>query len=142
MRTNYSIRTLLLTVAILSVLMAITVPTIRFVLSFYTDRLSPSMNVVWLIGGKIETDGDMKSVLLASTKIQNHDLIHVHRIDPYFLIDLSNTVIDDDGIPALFGVRANRIDLTNTKVTNTGVEHLKQNVGADCVVVWTATNSD
>ena len=133
---KFSIRKLLLAVTVIGMLLAISVPIATHVSSQFDDKLGRSTNFITSNGGVVETDGDLKSVILASTGIKNSDLLHAKRINPYSLIDLSNTRIDDSGLHHLHDVRALRIDLTGTDVTATGVDVLRQNLAPTSVVTW------
>ena len=132
---KFSIRKLLLAVTVIGMLLAICVPIATHVNSQFNE-LGRSTNFITSIGGVVETDGDLKSVILASTGIKNSDLFHAKLINPYSLIDLSNTRIDDSGLHHLHNVRALQIDLTGTDVTATGINALRENLAPACVVTW------
>ena len=111
------------------------IPGYLYIVSLYDD-LSPSYNFVSACRGSVETDGDIRRVDLNSSRITNDGLYHVRRLNPYHEIDLSNTRIDDEGLPKLNGIRASRLNLTNTNVTKKGIAKLRDQLGPGCTVVW------
>ena len=133
---KFSIRSLLFAVTVVGMLLAISVPIATHIQSQFVYDLGRSTNFITSNGGVVVSDGDLKSVILASTGIKNSDLSHAKRINPYSLIDLSNTKIDDSGLHHLYNVRALQIDLTGTAVTANGVNALKENLAPACVVTW------
>ena len=138
---KYSIRKLFLVTSVLCILLAIIVPSVQLLRSWYGgNNISNQMNFVTLNGGAIEMDGDLRSVSMSDTKLKNEDLVHLRRLNPYHEIDISGTSIDDFGLPGLYGVRADRIDLSGTNVSGSGVNLLKQNVKSSCVIVWAEAN--
>jgi hypothetical protein len=53
-------------------------------------------------------------------------------------LDLANTRISDAGLPSLYGLqKLERLDLSDTAVTQAGVDAFKQAV-PDCQVTWSA----
>ena len=133
---KFTILKLLVVTAVLSVIM------VFFSMRQQDMRRNMSITFVSDNGGKLvyDTKGanatwSLQSVELVSANIKNADLVHLRRINPPQLLDLSDNKIDDDGLHQLYGISTRNMNLSGTAVTRSGVIALLDNSQC-CSISW------
>lgn len=81
-----------------------------------------------------ESKGRYFSVDLTGAKLNEGDLTHVRTVNPHKII-LAGSNVTDDNLWELYGALNGEIDLSGTKVSDTGVEKLRNVMGPRGVIV-------
>ena len=121
---KYGLRTLLLSIAIIAILLGTIVPIVRWLtfdhVRYAETRLRARRAIVINLHDRVGVSCAL--VNLSGMRVTNEDLFHIKALNPSAEINLSRTSVDDDAIMQLAGVTAGRIVLTETQVTQSGLD--------------------
>lgn len=81
-----------------------------------------------------EWEGEYFTVDLTGSELCEGDLTYVRKINPMEII-LSRSNVTDDNLWELSGAKAGRIVLSDTEVTDAGIEQLRRSIGTDCNII-------